>query len=135
VIVPEIPEEPFPLEVIISVSVVGTLLLVMIIAIVIWRVKCVPKAQTHCVTSAEYMTKTESVDMMMKSDKIKDSVDCYVNENYEMGEENHEMGEENHEMGEENHEMGEKNYEGVPPTDTAFRTFRKSRESMAAVEK
>lgn len=101
-------KETLPTGVIVGVSLVGTALLIMIIAIVIWRMKVVPKTQTHCITSAEYMNKSESVDMILQNvqgDKVDESVDCFVNENYE----------------------------AIPPADTAFRTFRNSGGSNSGV--
>ncbi|XP_062574409.1 fibrocystin-L-like [Saccostrea cucullata] len=92
----------FTMGVYIAIALVGAALLVMIIALVVWKVKVAPKSRTHCITSPEYFTKTESVEVLRAS-KLDDSVLCFENESYEE----------------------------VPPADTSFSTFNRDSASSA----
>ncbi|XP_061168814.1 fibrocystin-L-like [Saccostrea echinata] len=102
-------KDVFTMGIYIALALVGTALVVMIIAVVFWKMKVVPKSQTHCITSPEYFGKSESVEIL-KTDKIDDSVLCFENESYEE----------------------------VPPADTSFSTFTRnsaSSDTKSEIEK
>lgn len=79
----------------------------MVVAVVYWRLKIVPKTQTYDLSSPEYQNRAGSSKGSVKGDdKVDSNVNSFVNETYS----------------------------SVAPADTAFSTFRKSGESTSTRE-
>ena len=89
--------EPLPVEIILAAGVVGVVLLLIIVAAIVWRLKISPKTKTHTISSPAKKTKTEEPSVYRKKD-TEDPVNSFVNETYD----------------------------SVAPADTSFSTFRTS---------
>lgn len=100
-------KETLSTGIIVAVAIVGVALLIMVMAVVYWRLKIVPKTQTYDINSPEYLNRAGSSKRSVKDgDKVDANVNSFVNETYS----------------------------SVAPADTSFSTFRNSGESTSTRE-